>query len=742
MFAASIFLAGLLAVGVPIAIHLLARQKTKVLPWGAMEFLRESINSASSRRNRLRDLLLLLLRALAILFLILTFAQPLASRLLFGGGKLETTFVWDISMSTMARDENGLPLQDAMKARLLEELDLLPDRSKVRILLAGAEARWLKNDILTLTSNNRRSLEKAIEEQKADFGGSQLANAILLAFSEAESEGEPRLRDVVVVHDAHQIAWQEEESNRWEVIRQKLAEDSELTLRALELDVAVAEFRPQVAVVHLKADRDTVAVGTPIRVRTTLLNESQELVRGGEVVWLIDGREVERSTGMEMAPGAEVKLEQVLRFDSAGSHVVECVFQIDDDLLLEDNRALTVVSAQESLPVLVVDDTQRTQRGQVLPSDFIVASLGRRPEKQGDKKKDEKGKKGPPSLFQPKVIPSSELNGASFGDQLAVLIANAESLSPDVIPDLKRFVAEGGGLWLMMDAKPGDLPEWMNQLLAGLGLEPLAETDPRIAENPENFYRLKASDPESRYAINSAAANLDLFRAEMAGLHALESPVVLPEEILLETPGGLPFLLSLPVGEGRVLLQTGSLGRENTNFPVLQSFVPFVRESTRECMAQALPVRNVEPGQPIRFSQTTLGNIADPIVIAPDESVRKVNFQGSGYEVVETLKPGLYSITEEGNEEDEFTGERFSVVRPVEESKLDWLEPSELNELFNAESPSSSEAREERRDGKWPLAILFAILTALFFLAEALLAHRMSRQRDKGEARLDLKPVF
>ena len=89
MFGASIFLAGLVAVGVPIAIHILARQRTRKISWGAMPFLHESISSASSRRNRIKDWLLLLLRALAILCLVLTFAQPLISRLLMGGSELE-----------------------------------------------------------------------------------------------------------------------------------------------------------------------------------------------------------------------------------------------------------------------------------------------------------------------------------------------------------------------------------------------------------------------------------------------------------------------------------------------------------------------------------------------------------------------------------------------------------------------------------------------------------------------------
>jgi len=90
-FASTIFLTGLVAVGVPIAIHLLARQRTRVLNWGAMEFLRQSVSSATARRQRLRDILLLMLRVLAIIFLVLTFAQPLVSQLLIGRPGIENS---------------------------------------------------------------------------------------------------------------------------------------------------------------------------------------------------------------------------------------------------------------------------------------------------------------------------------------------------------------------------------------------------------------------------------------------------------------------------------------------------------------------------------------------------------------------------------------------------------------------------------------------------------------------------
>ncbi len=189
MFGAAIFLTAMAAIGVPVAIHYLAQQRTRVLPWGAMAFLQQSISSASSRRNRLRDLLLLL-RGLAIICLVLTFAQPLSSRLWLGGSDLETVFIWDVSLSTTAVGATGQPVIDSMKQALVTEISRLPSTSQVKILLAGAELRWLRDEPLVLSETNRRSLETSIRQQQADHGGSELATAILTALSVTEAESQ------------------------------------------------------------------------------------------------------------------------------------------------------------------------------------------------------------------------------------------------------------------------------------------------------------------------------------------------------------------------------------------------------------------------------------------------------------------------------------------------------------------------------------------------------------------------
>ncbi|HWB95053.1 MAG TPA: BatA domain-containing protein, partial [Bryobacteraceae bacterium] len=69
------FLAGALAVGLPVWLHLLKRHKNEPLPFSSLMFF-ERRTQSSVKHRRLRYLLLFALRAALILLLALAFANP------------------------------------------------------------------------------------------------------------------------------------------------------------------------------------------------------------------------------------------------------------------------------------------------------------------------------------------------------------------------------------------------------------------------------------------------------------------------------------------------------------------------------------------------------------------------------------------------------------------------------------------------------------------------------------------
>src|SRR6476661_11267453 len=78
-FVAPLVLLGLGALAVPIFVHLIQRERKRVVEFPSLMFLRR-IPYQSVRRRRIRDVLLLLLRLAALALIVLAFARPFFRR--------------------------------------------------------------------------------------------------------------------------------------------------------------------------------------------------------------------------------------------------------------------------------------------------------------------------------------------------------------------------------------------------------------------------------------------------------------------------------------------------------------------------------------------------------------------------------------------------------------------------------------------------------------------------------------
>src|SRR3954466_15604200 len=102
-----------LAASIPIIIHLLHRQRTQPVLWGAMQFLKES-PLQQRRRKKVDHWLLMLLRILAVVLVVLFVAWPKVKRksaLLGEGGGTDIAVVIDRSLSTGRHAGNSTVFQ-------------------------------------------------------------------------------------------------------------------------------------------------------------------------------------------------------------------------------------------------------------------------------------------------------------------------------------------------------------------------------------------------------------------------------------------------------------------------------------------------------------------------------------------------------------------------------------------------------------------------------------------------------
>ncbi|MBO4599578.1 MAG: BatA domain-containing protein, partial [Bacteroidales bacterium] len=114
-----LFLIGLVAVAIPIVIHLLQLRRYKKVYFSNVDMLEELQNEDRKQRN-LRQLLILAARILAIVFLVLAFCQPVIKNRdsqLKSGGTVVSVYV-DNSYSMECGGMDGSLLESArQKAR-------------------------------------------------------------------------------------------------------------------------------------------------------------------------------------------------------------------------------------------------------------------------------------------------------------------------------------------------------------------------------------------------------------------------------------------------------------------------------------------------------------------------------------------------------------------------------------------------------------------------------------------------
>ncbi len=139
------FLGGLAALGVPVFVHLLRKHVTTPRPVSSLMFFERGIQS-STRHQRLRYLLLFVLRSALVLLIVLAFAQPFVRRSAADANGRLLLIVLDNSFSMRA----GTRFADA-KQQASAILAAKPHAQKAQVIALGGQLEILTQPISDLT---------------------------------------------------------------------------------------------------------------------------------------------------------------------------------------------------------------------------------------------------------------------------------------------------------------------------------------------------------------------------------------------------------------------------------------------------------------------------------------------------------------------------------------------------------------------------------------------------------------
>ena len=178
------FLWALLALAIPIIIHLFYFRRFKKVYFTNVKFLKE-VKEETSARRKLRNLLVLLMRLAAIAMLVLAFAQPFIPQdtEVQKGDKSVSVFIDNsFSMNALSQD---VPLIEKAKQRAREVVEAYSVEDRFQILTNDFEGRHQrlvsKEDALSLideikTTPSVKEISKVLTRQLQALNTSKLEN--------------------------------------------------------------------------------------------------------------------------------------------------------------------------------------------------------------------------------------------------------------------------------------------------------------------------------------------------------------------------------------------------------------------------------------------------------------------------------------------------------------------------------------------------------------------------------------
>lgn len=190
-----LFLTAAAAIAIPIIIHLFYFRRFKKVYFTNVRFLQE-VKDITSNRQKLRNLLVLLMRCLAIIFLVLAFAQPFIPRSaeVKQGEKSVSVFVDNsFSMAALSKDA---PLVDLAKQRAREIVKAYGPADRFQVLtndFEGRDQRLVgKEDALNRIEEIRispatRNLSKVFLRQQQCLATGQSENKIAFIISDFQN---------------------------------------------------------------------------------------------------------------------------------------------------------------------------------------------------------------------------------------------------------------------------------------------------------------------------------------------------------------------------------------------------------------------------------------------------------------------------------------------------------------------------------------------------------------------------
>jgi len=340
---------GAALVALPVVIHLLNRRRYVVRAFAAMAFLRQAF-AQRRRRLRMENLLLLLLRCLAVLAAVLAMAQPFVppdSLLsLVTAGRRDVVLIVDRSGSMGRLVAPDTTLDQRVLERVRGQIARFsPDRGDTVTLVTAGGGDLLPGPI----GASPAALLELLDAGLPPPGGTaDLVAAVRLLKERVRPVQRGRL-EIEIWSDLQERSWREALGP----LMSEVLADGGGSLRVVDV-VGDGELEGNLGVSSLAANDALMVEGEVVTFTAVVANHGDLPRRGVSGSFLLDGKPVLRRTDLELPPRGTTDVSLRLRLDGpAGPRHLE--FQLEDDSLRFDDRRSLAFEVRDGIDVLLVD---------------------------------------------------------------------------------------------------------------------------------------------------------------------------------------------------------------------------------------------------------------------------------------------------------------------------------------------------------------------------------------------------
>jgi hypothetical protein len=699
-----------LGISLPILAHLLNRYQVQHTDWAAMRFLDRSVR-VRSRQLKLRDLLLLILRCLALLLLVFALSRPVwekSSSWMPGERRAGVVIAIDSSFSMGHGFEGQSRFAEALKRVDVISKKMAPGDPITLVLLGGDQRVLLRN-----MAFDPIRFDEALADLKPGAGKLDLANepkriAGLVADMEAPN------KEVYLITDAQTTDWKQPSAQ----LRDSLVA---LGQQAKVVVVPVRGEDANLAVTDLQLASGVLRKGTTARYRATVRNCGSAPASNVVVQCRVDDVEIDRKIIPVIASGASESVSLFVPFHNAGASRITA--EISGDGLAADNVRRSVAVVRDKISVLCVDGSSG-DAGRLVVSALMARADGATGDDQ-----------------RIRTIPWLSFPAENLNDVDVIVFADVPEITAEQAQQLEKFVRKGNGLvWF-----PGDnvkAAAWNER--AASAETPLLPA--MIRSKVETSDSLGAGKPlDSEISDHPVCLPLLSLPQDLLGetrfLRLLEVEPLPNSVPVLQLAGGRkPVLLEHALGRGQVFMFTTTAETTWNNMALTPVF-PMVMQQIVTYLSGREFERPRTVGDSLALTYVDQPDASDAVFETPSEDSITVPVRETGRQFVALLESAPEAGYYTARVSVQAPGLPIAVNVDSNESDVTCLpEPELRNNLTGlglgvaVGDVELAAAIESARTGSssWRFFMMAALV---FLLLESLLADRMmARSQSKAES--------